>query len=31
MVEFDINEAKKDVALLNDNLVSPTWEYPVVK
>jgi len=30
MVEFDINEAKKDVALLNDNLISPTWEYPVV-
>ena len=31
MVEFDINEAKKDVALLNDNLISPTWEYPTVK
>ena len=28
MVEHDINEAKKDLALLKDNLISPTWEYP---
>ena len=30
MVEHDINEAKKDFALLKDNLISPTWEYPKV-
>ena len=29
MVEHDINEAKKDFTLLKDNLISPTWEYPV--
>ena len=28
MVEHDIIEAKKDFALLNDNLISPTWEHP---
>ncbi len=28
MVEHDINEAKKDLALLKDNLISPTWEHP---
>ena len=28
MVDHDINEAKKDVALLKDNLIAPTWEYP---
>ena len=28
MVEHDINEAKKDLTLLKDNLISPTWEYP---
>ena len=28
MVEYDINEAKKDFTLLKDNLISPTWEYP---
>ena len=31
MVEHDINEAKKDLALLKDNLISPTWEYPKYK
>lgn len=28
MVEHDINEAKKDLALLKNNLISPTWEHP---
>lgn len=28
MVEHDIIEAKKDFALLKDNLISPTWEHP---
>jgi GDPmannose 4,6-dehydratase len=28
MVDHDINEAKKDIALLKDNLIAPTWEYP---
>ena len=28
MVEHDINEAKKDYALLKDNLIFPTWENP---
>lgn len=31
MVEHDINEAKKDTALLRDGLISPTWEYPTAK
>ena len=30
MVEHDIKEAKKDSALLKDNLISPTWEYPKI-
>ena len=30
MVEYDINEAKKDFTLLKDNLISPTWEYPTL-
>ena len=30
MVEHDINEAKKDYTLLKENLISPTWEAPVV-
>ena len=30
MVEYDINEAKKDLTLLKDNLISPTWEYPTL-
>tara|TARA_A200000113_G_scaffold222513_1_gene236247 strand:- start:1535 stop:2569 length:1035 start_codon:yes stop_codon:yes gene_type:complete len=28
MVEHDITEAKKDFALLKDNLIFPTWEHP---
>ena len=28
MVEYDITEAKKDLALLKDNLIFPTWEHP---
>ena len=28
MVKHDINEAKKDIALLKNELISPTWEYP---
>ena len=28
MVEHDITEAKKDLALLKDSLISPTWEHP---
>ena len=30
MVEHDIIEAKKDFALLKDNLISPTWEHPKI-
>ena len=30
MIEHDIKEAKKDSALLKDNLISPTWEYPKI-
>ena len=30
MVDHDIKEAKKDLALLKDNLISPTWEYPKI-
>ena len=29
MVKHDINEAKKDLALLKNELISPTWEYPI--
>ena len=28
MVEHDITEAKKDLALLKDSLIFPTWEHP---
>ena len=28
MVEYDITEAKKDLALLKDSLIFPTWEHP---
>ena len=28
MVQHDILEAKKDLALLKDNLIFPTWEHP---
>ena len=28
MVEYDITEAKKDLALFKDNLIFPTWEHP---
>ena len=28
MVKHDINEANKDLALLKNELISPTWEYP---
>ena len=28
MVEHDIKEAKKDLALLKDSLIFPTWEHP---
>ena len=28
MVDYDINEAKKST-LLRENLVVPTWEYPL--
>tara|TARA_B100001287_G_C22616194_1_gene497706 strand:- start:197 stop:1234 length:1038 start_codon:yes stop_codon:yes gene_type:complete len=28
MVEHDINEAKKDSALLKEQLIHPTWEHP---
>ena len=28
MVEHDIIEAKKDLAVLKDNLIVPTWEHP---
>ena len=28
MVQHDILEAKKDFALLKDNLIFPTWEHP---
>lgn len=29
MVDYDINEAKKEYTLLRENLVVPTWEYPL--
>ena len=29
MVEHDINEAQKELTLLKENLISPTWEHPV--
>ena len=28
LVQHDILEAKKDLALLKDNLIFPTWEHP---
>ncbi len=28
MVEHDVTEAKKDLALLKDSLIFPTWEHP---
>ena len=28
MVEHDVNEAKKDIVLLKEKLIHPTWEYP---
>ena len=31
MVQHDILEAKKDFALLKDNLIFPTWEHPIIK
>ena len=30
MVEHDINEAKKDSALLKEQLIHPTWEHPSI-
>jgi len=29
MVDFDLNQAKKEATLLKENLISPTWENPV--
>ena len=29
MVDHDLNEAKKEMTLLNEGLISPTWENPV--
>tara|TARA_B100001250_G_scaffold67363_2_gene53903 strand:- start:23457 stop:24488 length:1032 start_codon:yes stop_codon:yes gene_type:complete len=29
MVEYDINEAKKEYTLLKEGLISPTWEHPI--
>ena len=29
MVEHDTNEAQKELTLLKENLISPTWEHPV--
>jgi len=31
MVDYDINEAKKEYTLLKEGLISPTWESPVVR
>jgi len=28
MVDFDLNQAKKEATLLKENLISPTWENP---
>jgi len=28
MVDSDINLAKKEKVLLDENLIKPTWEYP---
>jgi len=30
MVDHDINQAKKEATLLKENLISPTWENPLV-
>ena len=29
MVDYDLNQAKKEATLLKENLISPTWEHPV--
>ena len=29
MVDFDLNQAKKEATLLKENLISPTWENPI--
>lgn len=29
MVDYDMHEAKKELTLLRENLISPTWEYPI--
>ena len=31
MVEEDITEAKKDLSLINEGLILPTWEHPTIK
>jgi len=31
MVEEDITEAKKDLSLINEGLIFPTWEHPIIK
>ena len=31
MVDYDLNQAKKEATLLKENLISPTWEHPVHK
>ncbi len=31
MVEEDITEAKKDFSLINEGLILPTWEHPIIK
>ncbi len=31
MVEEDITEAKKDLSLINEGLILPTWEHPIIK
>ena len=30
MVENDLNEAEKELTLVKNNLLKPTWEYPAV-
>ena len=31
MVDYDLNQAKKEATLLKENLISPTWEHPIHK
>ena len=30
MIENDLNEAEKELTLVKNNLLKPTWEHPTV-